>query len=92
MHGASEVKVTLWNGSAVKTKETDGGTVAFTNLGPGEYRILAWEKVNDEYTEIPEFLARFDAQKITLAEDSHEKVEVKVISKSSIDAELGRLQ
>jgi hypothetical protein len=70
----------------------DSGVVSFANLAPGEYRILAWQKVDREYTRIREFLARFDAQKITLIEGSHENVVVKVNPKSVSDAEVTKLQ
>jgi hypothetical protein len=86
------IKVTLWNESTLKTRQTDDGAVAFSNLAPGEYRILAWEKVNDEYLEIPEFLARFNPQKTTLTEGSHESIELKLISKSASDTEVAKLQ
>jgi hypothetical protein len=89
---AKTVKVTLWNEATLKTGETDDGSITFANLAPGEYRILAWEKVNDEYLEIPEFLDRFDAAKITLTEAAHPTVEVKLIPKSASDAEIAKLQ
>ena len=40
----------------------------------------------------PEFRARFDAQKVTLAEGEHQNVEVKLIPKSASDAEIAKLQ
>ncbi len=89
---AKSVKVTLWSDSISKTGETEDGSATFINLAPGEYRILAWEKVNDEYLAIPEFRDRFDAQKVILVEGSHESVELKLIPKSATDAEIAKLQ
>jgi len=89
---AKNATVALWSESVLKIEQTDDGTVTFANLAPGEYRILAWENVDDEFAAIPEFRARFDAQKITLAEGSHENIEVKLIPKSASDAEIAKLQ
>jgi len=87
------IRVTLWSDSTLNSVTTDdSGAVSFANLAPGEYRIVAWQKINQEYTQIREFLARFDAQKITLTEGSHENVEVKLIPKSTSDAEVAKLQ
>jgi hypothetical protein len=41
---------------------------------------------------VPEFRARFDAQKITLADGSLLNVEVKLIPKSLSDEEVAKLQ
>ena len=48
--------------------------------------------MDEKFVEILEFRARFDAQKITLAEGAHENIEVKLIPKSASDAEIGKLQ
>jgi hypothetical protein len=85
--------VTLWSDATLNNVSTDdSGAVSFANLAPGEYRILAWQKIDREYTRIREFLARFEAQKITLTEGSHENVVVKLIPKSASDAEVAKLQ
>jgi len=89
---AKDGKVTLWSDATLKTKDLENGVASFGKLAPGEYRILAWEKVGDQFIEIPEFRARFDTQKITVAEGSHETVEVKLILKSASDAEVAKLQ
>jgi Carboxypeptidase regulatory-like domain len=86
-------KVALWNDAAFETSDADAtGVAKFTHLAPGEYRIAAWQKVDPEFLRVPEFRARFDAQKITLAEGSHVNVEVKPVPKSSSDAEVAKLQ
>jgi hypothetical protein len=92
VRNAKPVKVTLWSDSTLKTEETEDGNVTFSNLAPGEYRILAWENVKDEYLAIPEFRACFEAQKVTLAEGSNENVELKLVPKSASDAEIAKLQ
>jgi hypothetical protein len=89
---AKNFKVTLWSDTTSTTKESDDGAVSFMNLAPGEYRILAWERIDEQYTRVPEFLARFDAQKIMLTEGAHENIEVKLIPKSVTDAEIAKLQ
>jgi hypothetical protein len=89
---AKNVKVTLWSDSVSKSREAEDGTVTFKNLAPGEYRILAWEQVDDKYVEIPEFRSSFDAQNISVSEGSHETIELRIISKSTSDAEVAKLQ
>jgi hypothetical protein len=87
------VLVTLWSDSTLEDGRTDNnGTVSFMKLAPGDYRILAWQKIDREYAIIRELLDRFDAQKITLTEGSHESTEVKLIPKSASDAEIAKLQ
>jgi hypothetical protein len=87
------VRVTLWSDVSLMDGRTDdNGAVSFTNLAPGEYRILAWQTIDREYAQIRELLARFDAQKITLAEGAHESVAVKLVPKSASDAEIAKLQ
>jgi len=90
---SSKGMAVLWNDSDLYFRQTDAsGAVKFANLAPGEYRIAAWESAENEYLSIPEFRARFDAQKVTLKEGSHENVDVKLISKSASDAEVAKLQ
>jgi hypothetical protein len=85
--------VALWNNDMFETSEADAAGVAkFAHLAPGEYRIAAWQKVDPDYLRVPEFRARFDAQKITLADGSLLNVEVKLIPKSLSDEEVAKLQ
>ena len=93
IEGGKAAQVALWNDSTFHTwdSETDR-TANFDHLAPGEYRILAWQKVEAEFVNIPEFRARFDAQTITLTEGSHENIEVKAIPKSASDTEIAKLQ
>jgi hypothetical protein len=93
VEGGKAAQIALWNDSAFHTSDIEAGETAnFQHLGPGEYRILAWQKVESEFVNIPEFRARFDPQKITLAEGSHENIEVKLIPKSASEAEIAKLQ
>ncbi|HTB13875.1 MAG TPA: carboxypeptidase-like regulatory domain-containing protein [Bryobacteraceae bacterium] len=93
VEGAKTAQVALWNDSALHTRDTEAnGTASFEHLAPGEYRILAWQKVDPQFVSIPEFRARFDAQKVTLAEGAHENIELKLIPKSATDAEIAKLQ
>ena len=70
----------------------EDGAVAFRNLAPGEYRILAWEDVDERFVAIPEFRDRFDAQIVRVTEGSRKNIEAKVISKSASDGEIAKLQ
>jgi hypothetical protein len=91
---ANNVYIGLWNDSGfVRQENTDSGDSAtFTNLAPGEYRIAAYSKSASDYMDFAEFRARFDVQKITLSEGASQNIEVKLIPKSSTDAEIGKLQ
>jgi len=90
--GAKRAKVSLWTNSSVRTKESSDGTVVFRNLAPEEYRVLAWETVDERFVGIPEFRDRFDAYKVTLKEGSHQNIQVKLISKSASDEEVLKLR
>ncbi len=93
VEGGKRALVAIWRDSKMETVHTEpDGIATFGQLAPGEYRIAAWEKVDSEYLNIPEFRDRFDAQKIKVAEGSHENVQVKPIPKSSSDAEVAKLQ
>lgn len=89
---AKNFKVALWSDSAFKIREADDGDLTFENLAPGEYRILAWEKIEDKFLEIPDFRARFEAQTIKLAEGARQTVELRLIPKSLSDLEIAKLQ
>ena len=93
VEGGKKAEVTLWSDSQAHYIDTDAnGVVNFDQLAPGEYRILAWQKVEEAFVEMPEFRARFDAQKVKLAEGEHQNIEIKLIPKSASDAEIAKLQ
>ena len=74
------------------TAMTGGGSVTFKNLAPGEYRIAAFPKMDPDYAYLKEFRSRFNAQKMIVREGSNEAVEVKLIPKSAIEAEVAKLR
>jgi hypothetical protein len=91
--GGKTAQVALWSDSKFETWDTElDGTTSIDHLPPGDYQLLAFEKIESAIAEIPEFRARFDAQTIKLAEGSHENVELKRIPKSASDAEIAKLQ
>ena len=92
IEGGNAAQVVLWSKTAEFSNRVEaGGTSTFTHLAPGEYQILAWQKIETQLMGIPEFRARFEGQKISLAEGANEHVEVKLIPQSASDAELGKL-
>jgi hypothetical protein len=93
VEGGKPAQIALWNDSKFETWDTGpDGAASMEHLPPGEYRILAFQKIEQSFVEIPEFRARFDAQNITLAVGAHETIEVKLIPKSATDAEIAKLQ
>jgi hypothetical protein len=79
---------------ADETTFTDQNGVFHThNLAPGDYRAFAWQDDGDGIIFDPEFRKRFDAKsfKVTLIEKSHENVELKLITKESMDAEVVKM-
>ena len=63
------------------------------NLAPGEYRVAAWEDIEPGLVQNPDFRERFEstAIKATLTESSNTTVEMKVIPRDTILAEIGKL-
>jgi Carboxypeptidase regulatory-like domain len=74
------------------TSDQTGG-FRFRSLAPGDYRIYAWQDDGDGIIIDPEFRKRFDGQssKIKLSEKSHENIELKLITKDSMDAEAAKM-
>ena len=96
------VSVTLWNPKAARTGIYDPSEGAITdrnggfsirNLAPGEYKIVAWEEIELGLSQDPGFRSRFESQasSVTLRDGSHESVEVKVVGKDAIEAEMAKL-
>jgi hypothetical protein len=96
------ISVTLWspgrpaNGfhDPPRVANTDAsGGFQLTNLAPGEYRVAAWEDIEPGLVQNPDFRARFEstATKATLTESSSTTVEMKVIRRDTILAEMGKL-
>lgn len=95
---ATGVRVTLWSPSdpdLLKTANTDqNGAFKIRNLGPGEYRIAAWEDAEFGLSQDPDFRTRFDSRATTmkLSENEHETTEVKLIGKEDSDAEAQKVK
>jgi protocatechuate 3,4-dioxygenase beta subunit len=101
-NAVSNIPVTLWspgrpaNGlyDAPRSTSTDAsGAFQFANLAPGEYRAAAWEDIEPGLVQNPDFRERFEstAIKATLTESSNTTVEMKVIPRDTILAEIGKL-
>lgn len=61
------------------------GKFVITGVPPGEYKIYAWEEIEDGAYEDPDFLKlhESEARKVSIEEKSHELVELKLISAES---------
>jgi hypothetical protein len=70
------------------------GTFRLTGLAPGEYRLIAWEKIDPDLAGDPEFRKKFEshALKVTLRENSRENVDLKVVSRESIETEAAKVR
>jgi len=73
------------------TLSDQSGAFNFKNLTPGEYQVFAWESTAAGVTENAEFRKHFEPVVVKLAEKSHQNLELKLISKDSIEAEAARL-
>jgi len=98
----SGVTVTLWTPGLppfgmldqARSSATDAiGHFRFGSLRPGEYRIAAWEKIEQGMGNVSDFHVRFDnkATAVKLMEDSHETVHPILISREEIETEAAKL-
>jgi hypothetical protein len=98
-----DVHVTLGHASAELAAQTlffrqartsQDGKFSIKNLPPGDYRILAWEEVDNGLVSDPEFRAHFDSASVLvkLAEGSHETSEVKMLARDAIEAEASKVR
>lgn len=94
---ARDVMVQLWGpgddiGKFANTDKNGGFRLA--GLAPGEYRIVAWEDVEFGLAQDPNFRNRFEGQatSVTLRDNSHETVEVKLVAKDVIEAEAAKIR
>lgn len=94
VQGANNVYIGLWNESGFfRQQDTAAGDAAtFKSLAPGEYRIAAYAKFAAEFMGFSEFRGRFSAQKISIAEGSSQSVDVELIPKPAIEAEIAKVQ
>lgn len=62
----------------VKQIAGDDGQFTFTNLRPGEYRLYAWDQVDDDLWPDPDFRKRYDST----------TVEITVAPRSTVNSKL----
>ncbi len=66
----------------LKTTATDReGRFRMTGIAPGDYKLLAWEEIDEGAEADPEFVRQFDQQaySLALAENARESVQLRVI-------------
>jgi protocatechuate 3,4-dioxygenase beta subunit len=96
------VTVTLWTPGSptfdtldqARSTGTDAmGHFRFGSLRPGEYRIAAWEKIEQGMGNLSEFHVRFDnkANVVKLMEDSHETIQPVLISRKNVEEAAAKL-
>jgi hypothetical protein len=89
--------VALWpvsRSELPKASNADGnGRFQWSNLTPGDYRILAWDSVNPSLLQNPDFLAAFTgtAKKVSLQEAANVSVEVTMNDRDAAAAEIAKL-
>lgn len=79
----------------LRTARTDQqGRFTIKGLPPGDYRVLAWEDVDEQLVTDPEFRARFNDSSVTvkLAEKSKLTSDLKLVPRDAIESEAGNLQ
>ncbi len=93
---APGLTVTLWDGpDFVRTvKAGADGRYRFSSLPPGEYRLAAWEKIDPGFSDLPEFLAKFEerATSIKLSENEHQNTDPVVVKSDDIEVEANKLR
>jgi protocatechuate 3,4-dioxygenase beta subunit len=76
-----------------QTRTDQNGRFTMKSLPPGDYRVIAWEDVDPNLVQDPEFRARFDGNSATvkLSESSHETTDPKLVSRETIESEAAKL-
>jgi protocatechuate 3,4-dioxygenase beta subunit len=79
--------------SARSVKADDAGGFQFHSLAPADYRVAAWEAIDDDLAGYPAFRARFSAQAlpVAIAQRGHSQVDVKAIPREAAAAEAAKL-
>jgi hypothetical protein len=78
----------------IPTVSTDqNGAFRIRSLAPGDYRVYAWQDDGEGIIQDPEFRGKFAAQcaKLTLAEKSHENLDMKLITKEAMAIEAAKM-
>lgn len=89
--------VQLWpagGDSARSLKSDENGAFHFRGLPPADYRVIAWEALDDDLAEYAPFRARFETQAaaVTVAERRTETVDVTAVPRASSAAEAAKLR
>jgi hypothetical protein len=89
--------VQLWpaEGEGAKTVKSDeNGVFQFIGLPPGDYRVAAWEDLDDDLAGYAPFRALFaeQAAKVKSSDGAHEKVELKLIGRDAVAAQAQKLK
>lgn len=63
-------------------------------LAPGDYHILAWEKIDPDLAGDPDFRKKFEslAAKVTLRDDSRENLDLKVVTREIMETEAAKVR
>jgi uncharacterized surface anchored protein len=101
VHGASGdpvagVIVQVYQGEdVIHQAETDtNGAFRVNGLAPGEYRVIAWEEMEDDLLADSDFRARFESQsaQVKVAEGDRQGIEVKLVGKEAIQSEAAKVR
>jgi hypothetical protein len=80
--------------SAMNLSRADqNGHFKAVGLTPGEYRIIAWEEMDFNQINDPDFRALFDdfATTVKVGENSHEIADVKMVTREAMQAAMSKL-
>jgi len=80
--------------NARSLRADENGRFRFLGLPPADYRVIAWEALDDDLAEYPPFRARFEAQaaEVKVAEQGHENVDVTAVARAATAAEAAKLR
>ena len=95
--------ITLWTPGVPSTdsvdftrtaRTDDNGQFKLPNLPPGNYRVAAWEQVDQGLAMVPEFRMKFEgkAVAVTLNENDHAQIQPELISRDASQAEAAKFQ
>lgn len=75
------------NSRPLKQVADDAGGFQFTNLRPGKYSLLAWEEVDEDLWQDPDFRKKYDsrATEITVGASEAQSVQVRAIPAEEIE-------
>jgi hypothetical protein len=89
------MQVTLWGPGLIRNIESGvKGAFRFRDLPPGNYNVVAWEHADPSLLVIPDFLARFENQavSVTVAPKDHGTVQVQFVKRESVEAEAAKFR